>query len=154
MWEDVLPAPHLATVLAEARKLSSWALEGGTLEQGKRATCWMNASHLSTVVTDGGHNNDDGVGDSVLLLEAYVRRLALLVADAHRGSNDANWLGYEYWVQRVSAKDTPAFHFDKDEALSSLSRRFVFPDVSSIFFLTYVLPPPRMHCAADLALCE
>ena len=148
VWEGVLPHADLAILASEARKLSEWANDGERLLQGKRATCWMDAKRRPASDDgdgdggDGGDDDDnnnagagnDGAGKS-LLIEEYVRLLARHVAQAH---GDADWLGYEYWVQRVSPKETPAFHYDKDEALSSLRRRFVFPDVSSIFYLTCV----------------
>ena len=141
VWEDVFNRSDLNRLAIEARKLSSWALDGDGLVQGKRATCWMDAA--------GGAVDSSSSGK--LLIEQYVKVLARLVAAAHNipPSPDTNtnansnadaaehWLGYEYWVQRVSAKETPAFHYDKDEAMSSHNRKFVYPDVSSIFYLTY-----------------
>ena len=127
VWEDVFPIPDLNLVTAQARRLSNWAMSGDNLLLGKRSTCWLESTATKAV------NNDK----PSLLLEQYIHRLAQLAATAHSGS-DSNWLGYEYWVQRVGPKEQPAFHYDKDEAMSSLERQFIFPDVSSIFYLTYV----------------
>ena len=88
-----------------------------------------------------GGNDDEAEADKRsgrLLIEEYVHVLARHVAAAHADSA-SDWLGYEYWVQRVDHKQTPAFHYDKDEAKSSLDRSFVYPDVSTIFYIRSVL---------------
>ena len=82
-----------------------------------------------------------------LLLEEYVRRLAVLVGEAHTTEEGERpgWVGYEYWVQRVKPTETPAFHYDKDEAMSSLERKFIYPDVSSIFYIRWGVVHGRCH---------
>ena len=144
VWEDVFPQAELNKLSLEARKLSDWAMDGDGLLQGKRATCWMLAQEpLATRSTLSGSANANGHSGSVALsetplIEEYVQVLAQHAARAHSSTGSVDWLGYEYWVQRVKPETEPSFHYDKDEAMSSLNRKFTFPDVSSIFYLTWV----------------
>ena len=133
VWEDVFSRSDLNRLAIEARKLSSWAMGGDSFTMGKRATCWMNAHKQ--------YGDHEGQTEPELLLERYVQILANLAEQAHTGGGGSGrpWLGYEYWVQRVDSTETPSFHYDKDEAMSSLRRKFVYPDVSSIFYITFVV---------------
>ena len=102
VWENVFSTSDLNSVAIEARKLSSWALGGDQLLQGKRATCWMDDARQPP---GGGGSGGGGSPSSPRpLIEEYVRMLARTVmqrygvgiSDGHKGSG--NWLG---WVGRV-----------------------------------------------------
>ena len=119
--ENALSPDLLAKFIDEGVAVSEWATSGDTLLQGKRPTAWMAA--------------DD---EPKLFIEEAVRELASLVREQHPW---ANITGYEWWVQRVEDHETPSFHYDKDESRSSIKREFVFPSVSTIFYVNEVGAP-------------
>ncbi len=115
VFENVIPNDDALAVLEEeSYKVSRWAMEQSAMLQGKRPTCWLPSSAKK-------HN---------LMIEDFVRQLANIVEDSY----GEEYFGYEYWVQRIDPKQTPSFHYDKDEAKSSHENIFIFPNVSSIFY--------------------
>lgn len=123
--ENFFPPEMVAKIIPDAHATSDWALGADTLEQGKRATMWMPRDHKP---------------------KFHIERAILALADSVLAQFPGNkFIGYEWWVQRVPAGDVPSFHYDKDEARSSIKRQFVFPTVSSIYYLNDIGSPTLVY---------
>jgi len=52
-----------------------------------------------------------------------------------------NYVGFEWWMQVRGTKEDITFHYDKDEGLSSLQNKYIYPIQSTITYLTNVGGP-------------
>ena len=72
------------------------------------------------------------------LIEYIAKSISL--KDYPNGFPD-NYVGFEWWVQTRDKKENITFHYDKDEALTSLKGIYIYPIKSTITYLTDIGGP-------------
>ena len=120
--ENTIHKDLLQPLKEECLKMNEFVLkEIGTLKDNKYITFWL-------------HKDDK----PKTLIEYLVRNISL---QDNINNISGKYVGCEWWIQVKNKKEDITFHYDKDEALTSLKDIYIYPIKSTITYLTDIGGP-------------